>query len=281
MPKRAKGRYRIVGARTRRLRMAKGLKIEELADLVQVDKSALSSWERGDYLPRLDHRIKLANQLGVTLEHLLSEVDDGPQPTRAFLVDTIDDLPDLLAELLPATRCLRAIRIAAPYPTAAHVQTEFRHELADRLLAGTIEVQRVEIFFNLRRLQEALSNVLRYDNRNFHLKAYCPGVSEPPPAIGGYIFDDTHFLLGGYWNTLPPPHDRPGLCCIGEPFKTFFAAYWSEIWSRGTLLNISGRHDLSAIQQLAFSMGLAASAWPSFVDGARTFEVGDGAPPII
>jgi hypothetical protein len=189
-------------------------------------------------------------------------------------------LPALFDRLLPTTSCLRALRIAAPYSTAARVQVKLRTEVCERLMAGTLEVQRIEIFYTLDRLKEALSNVLRYDNLHYHLKGYCAGLVEAAPAIGGYFFDESDFVMGGYWTGIPP-HNKPGLHCSGEPFRTFFMAYWNEIWPRGTLLNMSGAHDLSAMRRAALALGLAEADWPGFVDQARELEIGDGAPPLF
>ena len=270
----------VVGERIQRLRVFKGLSRREVAKQVDVDVSALAHWERGTYLPRDSHRGALAKVLGLSIDRLFRETEDEPHASAASLIDTFTELPGLFDKLLPTTRCLRALRIAAPYATAGHVQTEFRTVVSERLMAGTLEVQRIEIFYTLARLKEALSNVLRYDDRPYHLKGYCTGQSEVPPAMGGYIFDDTNFVMGAYWTGIPP-HNKPGLHCWGEPFKTFYMAYWNEIWPRGTLLNMSGAHDLSAIRLTALALGLAEADWPAFVEQARTLEIGDGAPPLI
>ena len=232
--------------------------------------------ERGVHNPRDSHKGALAGALGVAVDALLS----GEAPPTATLLDTLTDLPLLLERLLPRTACLRAFRLAAPYPTAANVQKSFRAAVGERLLAGTLEVQRVEIVYSLRRLQEALSNVFRYDGASYHLKAYCLGLTEVTPAMGGYLFDEADFVLGGYWTGVPP-HNKPGLHCAGEPFRTFLMAYWDEIWPRGTPLNLGGRHDLSAIRDLALRLGLERTAWPEFVEQARALDIGDGAPPLI
>lgn len=273
---------RAVGGRIKRLREAKGFSRREVADQVKVDVTAVAAWEAAKYLPRDGNRLRLARVLGVDLQTLFNgDADRSAPPIAATLVDSIEHLPGLLIELTRRTRQkLRAVRLAAPYTTPAYVQQEWRTLVSERLLSGTLEVQRIEIFYDLRRLQETLSNVLRYDGRAYHVKSYCPGLSEVVPAMGGYFFDDEEFMLGAYWTSVPPQR-RPGLRMSGAPFRDFFEAYWDEIWSRGTLLNIRGAHDLSSIRAVALRLGLPPKHWKSFVEEASDFKIGDGAPPLV
>ncbi|HKR61245.1 MAG TPA: helix-turn-helix transcriptional regulator [Pyrinomonadaceae bacterium] len=274
--------YRAVGARIRRLREAKGLSRGDVATLLKVDVTSLVGWEAGRRLPRDKQRHKLAEIFGTDLDTLFVGTADEPSaPIAAKLVDTVDELPHLLNELIVrARKSLRALRLAAPYTTAAYIQQEFRTKVSERILADTLVVERIEIFYDLRRLQETLSNILRYEGHAYHVKSYCAGVPEVVPAMGGYFFDDSEFLIGAYWTGMPPTR-RPGMRVSGRPFQTFFTEYWDEIWRRGTLLNLSGSHDLSAVQEVAFKLGLQQKNWKKFVEEARELRIGDGAPPLV
>jgi transcriptional regulator with XRE-family HTH domain len=260
----------------------RGLSRQDVAIRLRVDVTAVSAWEGGKYAPRSNHRLALANALETDVETLFSAAPDAEtQPVRAEVVDTVEDLPTLLPQLLSRTRYrLQALRLAAPYSTAAYVQTEFRSIVSNRLRDHSIEVQRIEIFYSLDRLKEVLANILRYDGCSYHVKAYCVGTRDVAPAIGGYFFDESDFLLGGYWTGIPPL-DRPGLHLRGEPVRTFFRAYWNEIWNRGRLLNIRGAHDLSAVRDVALNLGLECSLWDDFCEQAHSLDIGDGAPPLI
>jgi transcriptional regulator with XRE-family HTH domain len=271
-----------IGARIKRLRQLQGLSRQDIAVKVRVDVTAVSGWEAGKYAPRPSHRLALARALETDIDALFSTAPDAEtQPVRAAVVDTLGELPSLLVQLLGRTQNrLQALRLAAPYPTPAYIQMEFRAMIGERLHARSIEVQRIEIFYSLDRLMEVLANIIRYDGCAYHVKAYCVGTSEVAPAIGGYFFDESDFLLGAYWTGIPPL-DRPGLHLQGEPVRTFFRAYWNEIWNRGRLLNIRGVHDLSAIHDIALRLGLKKSLWNNFCEQARALEVGDGAPPLI
>lgn len=248
-----------------------------LAARIGVDASAVAAWERGDYQPRATRLTALVDVLGAGLD---GEASGGSSKGGARLLESLADLPAAFEELLPATRVLRALRLAAPYGTAANVQTAFRQTVGDRLMAGSLEVQRIEIFYSLDRLKEALFNVLAYDPVRYMLTSYCAGMAEVAPAVGGYMFDWREFFIGAYWTGIPP-HDKPGLRCWGEPFATFYQAYWGETWGRGTLLNQRGGHDLSAVRGVALALGLKPRDWPKSVEEARALTIGDGAPPLI
>ena len=246
-----------------------------------IDVTALSAWEAGRYSPREQHRASLASVLGVSLVDLFTASPDPIVPASATTLDTIDDLPQLLTRLLAQThRTVKDLRVAAPYTSVPHAQPEFRSKISARILNRTVEVQRVEIFYNLERLKEVLGNIIRYDGCQYYVHSVCAGLTEVFPGIGGYIFDDEEILLGGYWGSLPA-NRRPGLRLSGEPFRTFFREYWHEIWGRGVWLNVSGVRDLSAVRELAVKLGLDQKLWPTFVEEARAFDVGDGAPPRI
>jgi len=271
-----------IGRRIRRLRETLGLSRRQVAMHLAVDLTAVAAWEGGKYLPREGKRIRLAAFLGLDFASLFAEdLQDPASIGSAALVDTLGELPVVLRDLANgAERDLKAFRVAAPYATNPHVQEEFRRILDARLKLGTLEVQRIEIIYTLARLKEILSNIIRYDGLAYQVKCNCVGVKDVVPGMGGYIFDNREFLIGAYWATVPP-YARPGLKLTGEPFRTYFSDYWSEIWPRGTPLNKNGAKDLSAVRQTAQELGIDPSRWDEFVEEARTLDVGDGIPPLI
>lgn len=254
-----------------------------MADGLGVDVTAVAAWENGRYSPRDKHLPKLATLLDADISDFFhsGKIAKKSEVISAQIIDTITDMPQVILDLLARTkRRLNDIRIAAPYGTPTHVHKEFRAAISERILSDSLEVSRVEIFYNLDRLKEVLSNIFRYDGHPYWVKAYCTGVSEVVPGVGGYLFDDEHFLIGGYWTGVPPV-DRPGMKLSGDVFQTFFRQYWDEIWRRGTLLNLRGKHDLGEVRNCALQLGLAAEDWDDFVEQARNFEVGDRCPPRI
>jgi len=44
---------------------------QELADVLKIDRSAISKWETGEFLPRTDKLPAIAKALGCTIDELL------------------------------------------------------------------------------------------------------------------------------------------------------------------------------------------------------------------
>jgi len=61
----------ILGKNLRRLRLAQGLSLQDLGDILGVTSSAVSSWELGHKKPRHDTIKKLASYLGVSVDYLI------------------------------------------------------------------------------------------------------------------------------------------------------------------------------------------------------------------
>jgi transcriptional regulator with XRE-family HTH domain len=274
--------HKIVGKRIRNLRCARGVSRSELASKLKVDVSSLAGWERGVRLPRIDKRVALARVLGCDPNALFEfEAADLRAPVTATVIDTMMDLPDLLAECTRnARRLFRTLRLAANCPTPAFDLVEWRTVTDARLRDGSLEVRRIEIFSNLQRLQETLSNIISYEGMSYFVKGICPNLSDVAPFMGGFFFDDNEYILGCYTSNAPP-HGTLSLRMSGASFRKYFDAYWEEAWRHGTYLNLAGSNDLSAVKAIAVKLGLPTDQWDQFVEGARTLKIGDGAPPVI
>lgn len=268
------------GKQLRALRNAAGLTRADIAEKMRVHVSSVSGWELGKRLPREALRNKLARLLGCGAAQLYppSEV---PQLSAAMLTDTVKDMPNLLVDCTRrAEKLLRVMRFAAPYATAANVQTAWRKQISERLLEKSLVVERIEIVYELARLKELLANILTYDPQYYQVKIACAGLKQIAPFMGGYIFDNRDILLGAYWTQIPPV-GQPGIRLTGEPYATFFNSFWNEVWRREKQVNPRGGHDLSLVQDVAFALGLPRRRWKAFVEEAKHYTVGDGAPPLI
>jgi transcriptional regulator with XRE-family HTH domain len=270
-----------IGRRIKRLRENRGLSRQQVAVHLAVDLTAVSAWESGKYLPREARRLRLASLLAIDMGTLFAE-EQQPGPSEgASLVDTLSELPGLLRELLDGTKhSLKGVRLAAPKPTPPHVLAEFRDQVSRRLLDGTLDVRRIEVFYDLDRFKEVIANTVRYEGTAYRVKANCPGIKDIVPGMGAYFFDDSEVVLGGYWRQMPETLRR-GLRLTGEPYRTFYQDYWNEIWARGTEINPDGRLDEKIARREALALGLEPEAWPQFLEEARNLQLTDGAPPLF
>jgi transcriptional regulator with XRE-family HTH domain len=86
-----------IGLRVRAFRQAKGLTQAEVAERADRSVDAISSFERGKYIPSLDTAMAVARALGLTISELVGEELDR-SPKRARLMGELNaaarSLPD-------------------------------------------------------------------------------------------------------------------------------------------------------------------------------------------
>ncbi|MFT5643401.1 MAG: transcriptional regulator with XRE-family HTH domain [Janthinobacterium sp.] len=99
-----------VGATLQRLRLARGLTLEDLSRIAGVSKSMLSQIEREKANPTIAITWRLANALGVAIGELLSDVQKS--------VDTIRVLEAHETPTLPGTHAGYVLRILGPMELA-------------------------------------------------------------------------------------------------------------------------------------------------------------------
>lgn len=79
-----------LGKRIKRARKAKGLTQEELADRVDVSRSAVARWELGEIEPSLSHMILVAKALETSLDVLVGIRGSGNAPEAGALPSASD-----------------------------------------------------------------------------------------------------------------------------------------------------------------------------------------------
>ena len=102
----------------------KGLTQEKLAEQLDVTFQAISSWERNEYKPDVDHLIALAEKLHTTPSHLLSPCDTEALPEK----DRFSDEERMYTFLASACRGMPLVRQTLPF---------IREKYAARTLPGT------------------------------------------------------------------------------------------------------------------------------------------------
>ncbi|MBO5536553.1 MAG: helix-turn-helix transcriptional regulator [Clostridia bacterium] len=59
------------GMNLRTVRMRKGYRVIDVADMMQVSAGSVSHWENGDFLPCTVRLVQLADLYGVPVDHLI------------------------------------------------------------------------------------------------------------------------------------------------------------------------------------------------------------------
>ena len=86
--------YALLGKRIRNERLARRLTIEQLAELVNKSANYVGQIERNDGKPSLETVVDIANALGTTMDHLLSDSLAAAQED-----DTLKEINTLLVPL--------------------------------------------------------------------------------------------------------------------------------------------------------------------------------------
>ena len=69
-----------LGEKLQTLRRSRGLSQEQLAEILEVSRQAVSKWENGDSAPDLDRLRAICTYFGVTTDYLIwDEPEDAPQ----------------------------------------------------------------------------------------------------------------------------------------------------------------------------------------------------------
>lgn len=75
------------GEKLKGLRKEKGYSQEEMAELLEVSRQAVSKWESDRGIPEIDKLLQISNMFGVTLDYLLkSESPDGNNQSGGYYV---------------------------------------------------------------------------------------------------------------------------------------------------------------------------------------------------
>ena len=79
------------------IRSSKGLTQEQLASILNIDRSTIAKWETGQSLPRAELLPKLAAALGCTIDELLSgnkENENNTAKNPLSLINTTEEKPN-------------------------------------------------------------------------------------------------------------------------------------------------------------------------------------------
>ena len=122
-----------IGERIKQAREAKGIKQKKLAEILEVNYTTISRWEKGEREPRVGDIQKLAVALDISVSDLLGE----PRPTTPtdHTESRLNQLMEECGELISASaryrRHLRGDRTLNEKYTERKLVTDITEEMAD------------------------------------------------------------------------------------------------------------------------------------------------------
>lgn len=134
----------IIGKNIKRIRVAKGMKVKELAETVGIAVQSWYKWERGKVVPEDRHQLKIADGLGVTV----SEIRAGIEAMAALpgVLSPVRNSDDGTGAAAPASAAARHIPVFGlgvcnapgwfiPKRLAVNTPFPFEYNNQDRLFA--------------------------------------------------------------------------------------------------------------------------------------------------
>ncbi len=73
------------GERIRNLRMARNLKVSEMAEILHSSENAIFKWQRGECLPSVDNLVVLSILFEVHIDEIIQTEGRGNEPLLPFL----------------------------------------------------------------------------------------------------------------------------------------------------------------------------------------------------
>ena len=71
------------GEKLQTLRARAGLSQDQLAELLDVSRQAVSKWERNEAMPEVEKLVRISRQFGVSTDYLLLEEQEEPERPKA------------------------------------------------------------------------------------------------------------------------------------------------------------------------------------------------------
>ena len=81
----------LLGEKLKKLRKARGLSQEQLADRLNVSRQAISKWELGESTPDTDNLVALSDYYGVSLDYLLRD-QEVPEVSEKVMMREVQPL---------------------------------------------------------------------------------------------------------------------------------------------------------------------------------------------
>jgi len=103
-----------IGKRIAGLRKGKGLKQEELAEMLSVSGQAVSKWENDQTCPDISQLPQLAKILGVTVDELLSGKQEMEPAVQVLPADQRKDIKDMMLRIIVDSAEGHKVRVNLP-----------------------------------------------------------------------------------------------------------------------------------------------------------------------
>lgn len=242
---------RAIGKRIKARRIALGLYQRDLKIRTGMkDERSVRDWEKGHLPKSHERRLRIAKALDIPAGVLFSRDLDLQPKTLRFVGGDIA-IGDTLARLGSQATMLRIFRGA--HGEEMNIYADYREIVARRIHNNELNARCVELIWRADRLEEILSNIIRFNGHQYEARAYVPDESESiGPGFSCYIFDETDVVFSGLWDTSMPGFLRDGLWLTGPAAKDAISEYWIHKWERATPITLRSAKSIAHTYRIRY-----------------------------
>jgi hypothetical protein len=128
-----------------------------------------------------------------------------------------------------------------------------RKLLNERVVKGEINYKFVQAVYGRDHFESLLKKLFQFCKYNYYI-GYFFGAPEAIPVLNIMIFDDKHFLLGGYYGPSARGDDR-NLYIQNEAVGATLRQYFDYLWSKARLLNENRAINWDEIRYCGLKLG--------------------------
>lgn len=155
------------------------------------------------------------------------------------------------------------IQYARPPIAPPSKESKFREELHEIIKKGELTYKFVQVIYDKPHFESLLKRLFAFGSYHYYL-GYFVGAPEVIPVFNLMIFDDKHYLLGGYYGPSARGEDR-NLYIQNEEIGVTLRQYFNHLWGKARLFNESRVINWDEIRYCGLKLGYSIDELNSLV----------------
>jgi hypothetical protein len=135
----------------------------------------------------------------------------------------------------------------------AGVETPYEKLLRERLSKDEIIFKYLHVIYDRLQFEAIIKDLLKFEKQQYYVGCFIGG-EEVVPALNVMVFDEQHFLLGGYYGPSVRGVDRNLYIQHGEIGQTLIE-YCNCLWSSAKILNVNRNINWEEVKRCALLLG--------------------------
>jgi len=192
-----------------------------------------------------------------SLEKIKDEIIGSLRGVYVEVFTDKNEFADVKKRLIKSARRIYDMELCLPYtinPSSATIQ-ESKHSklLNKKIKKRKLTYKFIQVCYDKGHFEKILRKLFQFNKYNYYIGCFI-GAPEVIPALNVMIFDEKHFLIGGYYGPTARGNDR-NLYIQSEEIGKTFLDYFNYLWSKAKLLNDNHKVDWEIIKDCGSKLG--------------------------